>query len=126
MDPCETVTEPPGSLCPRFPEVVWIERLVWLTFYVSSNPDPDADASQQRRKSHPPPLHTYSVWKPSDQRSSYIVFHDRPRFWLSKYSLNRRIDFYRQIVPQTFFTFFVELNGPDKFSLSIRMKRVSH
>ena len=67
-----------------------------------------------------------SVWKPSDQRSSYIVFHDQPRFWLSKYSLNRRIDFYRQIVPQTFFTFFVELNGPDKFSLSIRMKRVSH
>ena len=67
-----------------------------------------------------------SVWKPSDQRSSYIVFHDRPRFWLSKYSLNRRIDFYRQIVPQTFFTFFVELNGPDKFSLSVRMKRVSH
>ena len=47
-------------------------------------------------------------------------------FWLSKYSLNRRIDFYRQIVPQTFFTFFVELNGPDKFSLSIRMKHVYH
>ena len=49
---------PPGSLCPRFPEVAWVERLVWLTFYVSSNPDPDADASQQRRKSHPHPLHT--------------------------------------------------------------------
>ena len=67
-----------------------------------------------------------SIGKPSDQRSSYILFYDWPRPWVSKYSFNRRLDFYRKVVPQPFLTFFIVFNGLDEFGLGLRMKDVSH
>lgn len=63
-----------------------------------------------------------AIWKPSDQRSSDILFYDWPRLGVSKYSFNRRIDFYRKVVPQTFLTFFIVFNGLDEFGLGFRMK----
>lgn len=45
---------------------------------------------------------------------------------MCKYSFNRQIDFCRKVVPQPFLTFFIELNGFDKFGLGLRMKTVFH
>ena len=67
-----------------------------------------------------------SIWKPSDQRSSYILFYDWPRPWVSKDSFNRRIDFYRKVVPQPFLTFFIVFYGHDEFGLGFWMKNISH
>ena len=67
-----------------------------------------------------------SIWEPSYQRSSYMLFYDWPRLWVRKYSFNCRIDLYRKIVPQTFLTFFIVFNGLDEFGLGLRMKDVSH
>ena len=67
-----------------------------------------------------------SIWEPSDQRSSYILFYDWPRLWVSKYSFDWRIDFYRKVVPQTLLTFFIVFNGLDEFVIGLWMKDISH
>lgn len=68
----------------------------------------------------------HAIRESAGKTTADITFQRRPRFWIGKDVLDRRMDFDRKVLTETWFAFFLVINCFEKFCFGFRMEQPFH